>query len=179
MIYFLQVIPGGPIKIGYSSSADGALRIASLQTSCPWPLRLLGTITGEPEDERRFHKKLNRYRTNGEWFAPESEVLDLVGGLIGKDLASCSSEGVWSHILLDALPAHLYDMVLEISAHANVSIAHVLTEAARSGLKFFRPQWQQGRCPFVRPAAPVKARSFVSEIIDAGKAASKLERTSF
>ena len=72
----LYVIEGGGFfKIGISTNVPS--RFSGLQTSNPFPLRLLKSWqTDEAENyEKRLHRKFSRFRKSGEWFAlPESEV---------------------------------------------------------------------------------------------------------
>lgn len=73
--YFLQAGDGGPIKIG--STRNLAVRLRTLCTMSPVPLRLLGVIKGE-DAEDRCHFRLGAFRLHGEWFAPSPVVLDFI-----------------------------------------------------------------------------------------------------
>lgn len=82
-VYFAQVaIEDGPIKIGFTSCLVG-MRIASMQTGCPWPIKLLGTTDGTRTDEADLHAELADDRMSGEWFAASLRVLDAVERAIG------------------------------------------------------------------------------------------------
>ncbi len=72
--YFLQAGPGGPIKIG--STRNLAVRIRTLMTMSPVPLRLLGVMKGDHEDACHMH--LGAFRIHGEWFTPEEPVLQFI-----------------------------------------------------------------------------------------------------
>lgn len=63
-IYFLYC--AGRIKIGYATEV--ADRMAQIATHCPFPIRLLLTIRGKIEDEKRFHERFASERVNREWF---------------------------------------------------------------------------------------------------------------
>jgi len=72
--YFLQAGRSGPIKIG--STRNLAVRIRTLMTMSPVPLRLLGVIKGDHEESCHMH--LGAYRIHGEWFTPEEPVLQFI-----------------------------------------------------------------------------------------------------
>lgn len=76
-LYFVQC--QDYLKIGVA--ADVALRIMTLQTGCPYELKLIGTIRCQNaiEDEAIWHEKLARYHLRGEWFKiPELEMREIV-----------------------------------------------------------------------------------------------------
>jgi hypothetical protein len=77
IIYFAQAGDHGPIKIGYTSSAPEE-RLATLQTGCPSPLRLLGTRHGTGGHERYLHARFASHRLGGEWFSPADELLSFI-----------------------------------------------------------------------------------------------------
>jgi excisionase family DNA binding protein len=66
-VYFIQATVGGPIKIGLSQDVD--LRLASLQLSSPFPLRLLATVPGGRRREYELHRQFAKHRLHGEWFS--------------------------------------------------------------------------------------------------------------
>jgi hypothetical protein len=66
----------GYVKIGLA--ANPRLRLASLQTCNPFPLRLLAVFPAWSDmdaDEARLHKEFARYRTRGEWHKMPDDVL--------------------------------------------------------------------------------------------------------
>lgn len=71
-VYFIQAGDNGPIKIGIARNPRKRLR--QLQTANPERLRLLGTIDGDLEVERRIHSELEDWRLAGEWFRADEEV---------------------------------------------------------------------------------------------------------
>lgn len=72
--YFLQAGTSGPIKIG--STRNLAVRIRTLMTMSPVPVRLLGVMKGDHEEA--CHMRLGVYRIHGEWFIPEEPVLQFI-----------------------------------------------------------------------------------------------------
>lgn len=77
VVYFVQVAPAGPIKIGFTSGLVHN-RVRSLQQTSPHELKWIGFFAGTPEDERAAHKHLTASRCRGEWFHPTLEVLSFV-----------------------------------------------------------------------------------------------------
>lgn len=73
--YFVQAGRDGPIKIG--STTNLAVRLRTLWTLSPVPLKLLGIMYGA-QAEKRCHMQLGAYRLHGEWFAPSAVVLDFI-----------------------------------------------------------------------------------------------------
>ena len=69
--YFIQHQPSGLIKIGISQNP--VKRLASLQTSSPDKLILLGWTVGNLEI--KLHQKYKSLRGRGEWFKPNKEML--------------------------------------------------------------------------------------------------------
>lgn len=66
MIYFVQSIKGGPVKIGWANNVER--RLQELQTGSPVPLQLLGTMRGKASAEFELHRQFNEERSHGEWF---------------------------------------------------------------------------------------------------------------
>ena len=65
-VYFVQVVGGGPIKIGCAGHAES--RVTALQNYCPYKIELLGHIPGNEAHERWLHSLLSSERLRGEWF---------------------------------------------------------------------------------------------------------------
>jgi len=72
--YFMQAGKDGPIKIG--STKNLVVRLRTLATMTPLPLRLLGIMKGDHEEY--CHARLGAFRMHGEWFAPSDTVLDFI-----------------------------------------------------------------------------------------------------
>lgn len=75
-IYFIQERAGGPIKIGYS--VNPKKRLAEIQTSHPQRLMLLATMDGGRSEELELHRRFGRFRTQGEWFKDDQELLRFI-----------------------------------------------------------------------------------------------------
>jgi hypothetical protein len=73
VVYFIQAVNGGPIKIG--TAIDPKKRLASLQLSCPFRLKILATRPGGERLERSLHRRFAAYRLHGEWFEPNTPGL--------------------------------------------------------------------------------------------------------
>ncbi|WP_454627010.1 GIY-YIG nuclease family protein [Bradyrhizobium cenepequi] len=73
-VYFIT--DGDAIKIGFARNVEKRLR--SLQTSHHVPLRLLGAVVAQPEDEKEMHARLAHRRILGEWFEVHGDVFDVL-----------------------------------------------------------------------------------------------------
>ncbi len=76
MIYFVQPIEGGLIKIGVSRSLS--VRKSQLQAKAGCKLSVLGVCRGGFSDERAIHEKFAGLRRDGEWFEPHQELLEFI-----------------------------------------------------------------------------------------------------
>jgi len=73
-IYFIEAEGTNFIKIG-----RGFNRIDSLQTGCPFPLRLVGEIiTKDTSLEYKLHKKFHKYHHMNEWFYYSEEIRNYI-----------------------------------------------------------------------------------------------------
>jgi hypothetical protein len=83
-VYFAAV--GDPIpthvKIGFSKG-DPRLRVKSLQTGCPLPIRLLGFVIGTLSQEAELHDVLKDHRVQGEWFEYVGYVERVICNVMG------------------------------------------------------------------------------------------------
>jgi len=76
MIYFIQDIEKGPIKIGFSTNPES--RLTAIQTGYPYLLQIIKSFEGTREDEMLFHRRLRKHRLMGEWFKPHKDVYYLM-----------------------------------------------------------------------------------------------------
>lgn len=77
MIYFIEAVGAGLVKIGFTER-DVEQRLKELQTGCPHKLRTLATMEGNATEEAELHLVLAHLRANGEWFRLEGELRLLV-----------------------------------------------------------------------------------------------------
>lgn len=73
VVYFIQAISGGPIKIGFTRNLT--TRLAALQNSHPERLIVVAAFPGGPAEEGELHHKFKAVRVNGEWYEPSSDLL--------------------------------------------------------------------------------------------------------
>ncbi len=73
-VYFIS--DGEAIKIGFSGSA--IVRMGDLQTSHHRPLKIMLTIPGTMDDERKMHQKFKHLRIAGEWFKPAPDLMAFI-----------------------------------------------------------------------------------------------------
>lgn len=88
-VYFARA--GDSLKIGYS--ADPEARVKQLQTGCPMEIALAGKIFGSEESEALWHRTFAKYRTTGEWFKADPELLAVV------ELAMHHDEMHWEELM--------------------------------------------------------------------------------
>lgn len=81
VVYFAY--SSGRVKIGFTTSIGE--RMASLATSCPFPVLLLLTITGDLEDEMAMHQRFAEDRVNLEWFRVSADLLAFLDDSLCED----------------------------------------------------------------------------------------------
>jgi len=78
LIYFMQAVGGGPIKIGKAN--DVARRRDQLQRFYACDLRVLGTVEGDSDRERELHAQFGHLRiARTEQFQPGPEIYEFLG----------------------------------------------------------------------------------------------------
>ena len=65
------------VKVGFTTS-DPEKRVKSLQTGCPFPIKLLGYVFGSLEREHELHDVFASDRLSGEWFAYSERVAEII-----------------------------------------------------------------------------------------------------
>jgi hypothetical protein len=78
-VYFIQVVPDGPIKIGCAH--DVIARLIDLQIGNHCELRLLTTMWGGSNQEAALHRRFAEHSRRGEWFHPAPELLAFIAAL--------------------------------------------------------------------------------------------------
>lgn len=78
MIYFLQPVDGGPVKIGQSIDVDA--RRVQLESHYGTPLALLATMPGGRNEEREIHERFAHLRfKRTEQFRPAADLMAFIG----------------------------------------------------------------------------------------------------
>lgn len=78
MIYALQAITGGPIKLG--TTEDLPRRLAQLEAHYRQPLAVLATFEGGRDEERAIHKRFAHLRYGRtEQFRPAADLMAFLG----------------------------------------------------------------------------------------------------
>jgi hypothetical protein len=120
VIYFIQGIDGGPVKIGYTSSSDAQSRLASIQTGSPVKLIVRATLPGNVIDEAEWHRRFAEHRLSGEWFRATNGLADAIGqqivdrreaGVVERPLAILSGDRVLGPL------AEKYQAVVDVMTH--------------------------------------------------------------
>lgn len=81
VVYFIETDDSRAIKVG--TSTDVKRRIQTLQTACPYPLRLILSIPGGRVEEGAVHGRFHRERLHGEWFPGDGALRGFVIDLLG------------------------------------------------------------------------------------------------
>lgn len=93
-VYFAWAENTNHIKIG-STTFPVQVRLSSIQTGCPYKLKVLLVIpNGSYELERVFQKRFARYRTLNEWFQYEPEISTFIKGIL-EDRFEKEAELYW------------------------------------------------------------------------------------
>lgn len=104
MVYFLQSIDGGPVKIGFSTDVDR--RREQLEAIYGTPLAVLATLDGGRDEEQALHARFSHLRLGRtEQFRPDAELMAFIGRPL---LVDQNSESV------DAMPSKAKPMVLQV-----------------------------------------------------------------
>lgn len=85
MIYFVQAVGVGNIKIGWTEGTDAAQRMRDMQVGSPVPLSLLRTIPGDRTLEQELHRRFAFAHVHGEWFRAVPELLAFIASERGPE----------------------------------------------------------------------------------------------
>ncbi len=141
MIYFIEAIGVGNIKIGFTDHDDAVVRMAQLQTGSPVPLRLLGTIPGSLEDEKDLHRSFASARVTGEWFRPVPELVALVNA---PELPRCGTtevviKSVQIKVLTVGRKQFTKSMLVQLSPGKLIDMGYVATRVS-DGIESPQPE---------------------------------------
>jgi uncharacterized protein YozE (UPF0346 family) len=80
LVYFMEAVPSGAIKIGNSGSlAKAEQRRKDLQIARhPEILRIKAVMAGDLKLEKELQRRFGAYNLGGEWFAPDPELLEFI-----------------------------------------------------------------------------------------------------
>jgi len=86
MIYFMQPVGGGPVKIGYSANVEQ--RRKQLELKYKTPLAVLAVMPGDEKEEREIHEKFAHLRfERTEQFQPAIDIF----AFINRPLLVCAN----------------------------------------------------------------------------------------
>lgn len=87
MLYFIQSVEGGPVKIGTTKDLSG--RVKQLEANYRTPMVVLATTDGTYKEERAMHRRFSHLRLGRtEQFRPEPELMEF----IGMPLFACATD---------------------------------------------------------------------------------------
>lgn len=84
-VYFIVNDTQQICKIG--TSLDPHKRLCTIQTGCPYPLRIACTINGDSIREHELHDTFKLYRIGGEWFKYKGRVLHFVEDVLAGKIS--------------------------------------------------------------------------------------------
>jgi hypothetical protein len=101
VIYFVQAVNGGLVKIGLAQDAQRRLR--ELQCGSPVELRLLRLEKGGKLEESELHGTFAHLRIRGEWFWPAADLVARCGAVPGDPeidtlISSAVAAGRWQGV---------------------------------------------------------------------------------
>lgn len=76
LVYFMQPIGGGPIRIGYSKRPD--TRLSHLTSFSPVKLEIITQFTASRYVEAWLHDHFREDRLHGEWFTPSLRLFEII-----------------------------------------------------------------------------------------------------
>lgn len=77
-VYFIQEIPDGPIKIGWTDRPI-SIRLSGIQHGNCRELGIIARIEGSSkQDEAAWHERFASLRIRGEWFRPNLTLLTAI-----------------------------------------------------------------------------------------------------
>lgn len=152
VVYFIQAGANGPIKIG--TATDLPTRIATLQTGCPEPLVILGTIPGDLLVEGALHRALSDHRYRGEWFHPTGEVLEVIERAKGGDVPLLCGH----RAIIRRVGANVIAQEMGLSIHTVRSWAHRGRIPATAMMAFLAHGWADAD-ELMAGIAPRKSRA--------------------
>lgn len=91
-VYFIRRIGDetGLIKIGYSSLGHRS-RIKQMTVGYPEGYEVLCVVSGSIELEAYFHDQFSNFRTQGEWFNPHDDILDVIAFLKRRGISALAN----------------------------------------------------------------------------------------
>lgn len=125
MIYFLQPVDGGPIKIGYTTNPKQ--RRWSLQVLYKRRLKTLRAIDGGKDEEKAIHERFAHLRFGRtEQFQPAPELVEFLGLPPDTDTSPVtpmkpSGELVW----VDGKSVELINKIRTRIAHPGVTVPRI------------------------------------------------------
>lgn len=79
MIYFIEDVANGHVKIGYAKNPWS--RLATFRVSSASQLDLVAVAPGDRQEEVIMHTRFASYRIRGEWFRKSSPIEEMIATL--------------------------------------------------------------------------------------------------
>jgi hypothetical protein len=130
LIYFVQAISGGPIKIGFSDNVSA--RVRQLEAHYGQPLAILATMPGDREDEREIHGRFATARMGRtEQFRPVAEIMAFIGCSIIVDIDPYAVEVMEAADTSVKLDVDVVRIAKIVAAYRDVSLAEYLSNTLK------------------------------------------------
>lgn len=158
-VYFIQVIGGGPIKIG--CSRDPYNRLVSMLAWSPYPLEIVATADGDYVTEGQLHHRFRRHRMQGEWFAPGDDLVQYMHEVKRSGVIECQLNEVACGGLGYRIRCRLFD----IFAEKGVTVDQFAAVLGGTVARLIR--WNDEKIPDGRIAAVLAAFSDLGHEVSA------------
>jgi hypothetical protein len=132
MIYFLQSVDGGPVKIG--TTEDLAVRWKALEADYGCELALLAIMPGGKDEEAEVHERFAAIRLGRtEQFRPTADLMAFIGRPLLVGLNPDTVEVMGSHrkpmIVQVRGSQEFKDWAEKLSRHERISLASIVERA--------------------------------------------------
>jgi hypothetical protein len=130
VIYFLQSLDGGPVKIGTTDNLE--LRRKQLEARYGQSLALLATLPGGVDEEKVLHRRFAHIRFGAtEQFIPTAELYEFIGHVPSDDVPPVTEAMATSLRTVGVrATAEWADWLERLAKHNRTDIAKVLDAAA-------------------------------------------------
>lgn len=138
MIYFMQPVGGGPVKIGTTENLD--LRVRQLEQHYGKPLVILATMPGSYDEERAIHERFAHLRIRGtrrkplEQFRPADDLMEFIGRPLLVDPNPDAVEAMPSvrSYVSAKIDADVMRIARAVAGLQGISVAQYLSDSLRS-----------------------------------------------
>jgi hypothetical protein len=147
LIYFMQSVDGGPVKIGFSENV--AQRHKELESHYKLNLTVLAVMDGGKEEERGLHDRFSHLRFGRtEQFQPVLELMEFIGKPLFASAVEVIAMPARAQVTILNLKGSLRekDIVDQLSLKTDIAITVIARRgialwAKSKGLTEYPPEW--------------------------------------